>query len=204
MHELRVCFIGDSFVNGSGDPEYLGWTGRICTAAPNRGVSLTHYNLGVRGETSVQIAQRWLGEVTRRIPAATNGRVVFSFGTNDTNRLDERTTWVKSAASVAATRQILRAATARYPVLFVGPPPVTDRAQSDRIAALSDLLAKTCGEFAVPYLDVFAPLQRSVVWQQEVAAIDGAHPQAAGYAELAALVSQWDPWQTWLRDPQKR
>lgn len=200
MNELRICFIGDSFVNGSGDPEYLGWTGRVCATAPNRGASLTHYNLGVRGETSVQIAQRWLGEVTPRMPTAANGRVVFSFGTNDTNFLDDRTTWVERTVSVTTTRQILSGSTARYPVLFVGPPPVAERAQSDRIAAINDLLATTCAEFDVPYLDVFAPLLHSVVWQQEVAASDGAHPQAGGYAELAALVNQWEPWQAWLRE----
>ena len=198
MHELRVCFVGDSFVNGTGDPAYLGWTGRACAAAPSRGTHLTHYNLGVRGETSVEIARRWLGEVTLRIPTAATGRVVFSFGTNDTNSLDGRV-WVENAASVAATRQILSAATARYRVLFVGPPPVADRAHSDRIAVLNGLLAKTCGEFDVPYLDVFSPLQQSVAWQQEVAALDGAHPQAAGYAAFAAIFSQWEPWQAWLQ-----
>lgn len=30
---MRICFIGDSFVNGTGDPECLGWAGRICVTA---------------------------------------------------------------------------------------------------------------------------------------------------------------------------
>jgi hypothetical protein len=31
--EIRICFIGESFVNGTGDPEFLGWTGRVCRHA---------------------------------------------------------------------------------------------------------------------------------------------------------------------------
>ncbi|MGD1712770.1 hypothetical protein [Dapis sp. BLCC M172] len=49
--EIRICFIGDSFVNGTGDPDYLGWTGRICQTFYNQGYDIKYYNLGVRRET---------------------------------------------------------------------------------------------------------------------------------------------------------
>jgi hypothetical protein len=26
LSEIRICFVGDSFVNGTGDPQCLGWT----------------------------------------------------------------------------------------------------------------------------------------------------------------------------------
>jgi hypothetical protein len=51
--EVRICFVGESFVNGTGDPECLGWTGRICVGANKKGYDITYYNLGVRRETSV-------------------------------------------------------------------------------------------------------------------------------------------------------
>lgn len=31
--EIRICFVGESFVNGTGDPAFLGWTGRVCANA---------------------------------------------------------------------------------------------------------------------------------------------------------------------------
>jgi len=45
--EIRICFVGESFVNGTGDPEFLGWTGRVCRDAQRKGYEITHYNLGV-------------------------------------------------------------------------------------------------------------------------------------------------------------
>ncbi|HZC55143.1 MAG TPA: hypothetical protein VE396_03730 [Xanthobacteraceae bacterium] len=30
---IRICFFGDSMVNGTGDDACLGWVGRICAAA---------------------------------------------------------------------------------------------------------------------------------------------------------------------------
>ena len=67
---FRVCFIGDSFVLGVGDPDGLGWSGRIAAAARRRGIDITAYNLGVRRETTADIARRWQAEVAPRLPAA--------------------------------------------------------------------------------------------------------------------------------------
>jgi lysophospholipase L1-like esterase len=64
---MHLFFIGDSFVNGTGDPDYLGWTGRVCQAGYQQGWKITAYNLGVRRETSAEIKQRWLHEVTEFI-----------------------------------------------------------------------------------------------------------------------------------------
>jgi lysophospholipase L1-like esterase len=88
---MRICFIGDSFVNGTGDPECLGWTGRICVAAQRQGYDITYYNLGVRRETSADIKARWWQEASCRLSQEYDGRVVFSFGTNDTTIETDRT-----------------------------------------------------------------------------------------------------------------
>ena len=42
---IRICFIGDSFVNGTGDETALGWAGGLCVAASASGKSTTYYNL---------------------------------------------------------------------------------------------------------------------------------------------------------------
>ncbi len=85
--DIRICFVGDSYVQGTGDPEYLGWAGRLCVNARRAGHNLTGYNLGVRRETSADIARRWLGECAPRLPAATDNYVLFSFGLNDVTLL---------------------------------------------------------------------------------------------------------------------
>jgi lysophospholipase L1-like esterase len=84
MKDIRICFLGESFVNGTGDSTYLGWTGRVCIDLSQQGYEVTYYNLGIRRETSRELARRWQSEVKRRFPIGCDRLVVFSFGTNDT------------------------------------------------------------------------------------------------------------------------
>ncbi|HSK40048.1 MAG TPA: GDSL-type esterase/lipase family protein [Arenibaculum sp.] len=197
---MRICFIGDSFVNGVGDDTCLGWTGRLCSAARKAGRDVTRYDLGIRGDTSADIVARWHRETQARLPAGSDGRLVFSFGTNDcTPGEDAGGARVAPGRSLANARTILMEARGRWPTLMVGPPPVGDDPSTDeRIAALSGSLGTLCAEIGVPYLAVFSTMAASEPWRREAAANDGSHPNAAGYAALAGIVAQWDAWRSWL------
>ena len=65
--DIRVAFLGDSFTLGTGDIEGLGWPGRVLVAERGRGIDLTVYNLGIRGETGRAIAERAAPEVAPRL-----------------------------------------------------------------------------------------------------------------------------------------
>ncbi len=198
--EIRVCFIGESFVNGTGDPEFLGWTGRVCRHIASKGYEITYYNLGVRAETSRYLKQRWRSEVSYRLASEYDGRVVFSFGVNDSGCAGKQQ-GIDLAESIANTCSFLAEAQELYPVLMVGPPPCGDADQEQRnqtIANLSQEFASVCIQLNVPYLDVFSSLVQSPIWLSEAKANDGAHPRAAGYAEFAALVQTWDGWLNWF------
>jgi acyl-CoA thioesterase I len=195
--DIRICFIGDSFVNGTGDAEYLGWVGRICQKAARLGHELTAYNLGIRRETSLQIEQRWQAEVASRLPETCEGRLVFSFGVNDTTEENGKSR-VRPDDSVACAHRLLLAAKAAYPVLMVGPPPVGDPSHNARIETLSQLYAEVCKDLEVPYLETYSKIVQSPVWYMEVSRGDGAHPAASGYQMLADLISQWQAWKAWF------
>ena len=47
ISDLLVCFVGDSFVAVVGDPEHLGWVGRLSAWTEATGQRLTSYNLGL-------------------------------------------------------------------------------------------------------------------------------------------------------------
>ncbi|NET46270.1 GDSL-type esterase/lipase family protein [Okeania sp. SIO2B3] len=196
--EIRICFIGDSFVNGTGDPKCLGWTGRICQTVCDRGYDLTYYNLGVRRDTSTDINSRWLREVSCRLPPEVDGRVVFSFGANDMT-LEAGKTRIESSQSVENIYQILTKAKQFFPVLMINSPPVEDTEHNIRIGNLSDDFAQVCLQLDIPYLDVFTPLKNSDIWRQEVIQNDGAHPRSLGYSELAKLVENWSSWIFWFQ-----
>ena len=194
--DLRICFVGDSYVNGTSDPEYLGWVGRVSVAARHKGYNLTSYNLGIRRETSADIAKRWHQEVQFRLPSSCQPFVVFSFGANDTT-LENGRLRVAEAQSVENTRKMLRAAKQLSSVALIGPPPNADAEQNVRIRRLSSLFAEVADSEEVPFLSVFTQLAEDPIWMSEVRAGDGAHPSAAGYARLAALVEAWPNW--WFR-----
>ena len=198
MTDLRICFVGDSFVNGTGDDDALGWAGRVCRAARGRGVPLTRYDLGVRRDTSALILRRCAAEVAARLDGVPcDGRVVFSFGANDATHEAGRPR-VEPAATLANARALLGWSRGRYPTLMVGPPPIADDPAHDaRVAALSAALGRLCAGLEVPFLDLHGPLSGDAAWRAEALAGDGVHPNAGGYTRAAVLVEAWAPWRAW-------
>jgi len=193
LKDIRICFIGDSFVNGTGDPAHLGWVGRLCALSQSNEIELTHYNLGIRGDTSKDVYQRWESECNRRLPDHSDNRLVFSFGVNDTT-IENGQLRMSTQNSIQTTHDMLVNAAVQYKVIMIGPPPVDDQAQNERIKNLDTAFQSLSNTLKLPYLSVFATLLNTPVWTKEVSANDGAHPKSAGYTALAQLVKAWDHW----------
>lgn len=193
--DLRICFVGDSFTAGAGDETALGWVGRVTAAAWQRGVALTAYNLGIRRDTSADIRRRAEAEVLARLLRAGDAAaVVFCFGANDATHEDGMPR-VPPEVTAANARALLGWATERWPVLLLGVPPLAhDAAHDARAAALEPRLAAVAAELGVPFLPLHAPLSAAPAWLAGTARGDGVHPDAAGYAAMAALVEHWPPW----------
>lgn len=193
MNDIRICYIGDSFVNGTGDPDKLGWSGRLSAEAENLEHEITHYNLGVRRETTEDILKRWESECDARLPEISENKVVFSFGVNDTV-IENGDVRVSEAKSVKNTKEILFKAMQKYDVIMIGPPPIDDIEQNKRIKQLDTQYLMLCNELNIPYLSIFDRLISDEVWQNEVSSNDGAHPRAKGYEILAEFIKSWDRW----------
>ncbi|MDX3852374.1 GDSL-type esterase/lipase family protein [Streptomyces sp. AK02-01A] len=194
--DLRMCFIGDSFVAGVGDPLCLGWAGRLAAQAFTDGQPLTSYNLGVRRQTSSDILARWQHECDQRLRDGADLRLVLSFGVNDTTHEDGRTRVAPDESTANLAEMLGRAADRGWPVLMVAPPPVDDTEHNARTALLDERFARVCRDASVPYVPVHRPLLDSAAWMREVRAGDGAHPGAGGYDEIAALIAPH--WRDWL------
>jgi lysophospholipase L1-like esterase len=199
-HALRICFFGDSFVNGTGDDDGLGWVGRVVARARQGGCDVTAYNLGIRRDTSADVAARWMREARLRLPPENGGRLVFSFGANDCMAMDNGAgPRVEPIDAIANARTILETARGWLPTLMMGPASVAGSAEAnDRIRALSADYASLCESLRVPYLDVCRLTLASPVWTQEVLGGDGAHPNRGGYALVADAVANWPPWRDWI------
>lgn len=196
---MRICFIGDSYVTGTGDEACQGWAGRLCAMERRGGRDVTLYNLGVRGQTSRDIARRWRQETAPRLDGRDEGGIVLSYGVNDCTCATGGRPRVAPAESLEITRLILKQARQLCPVLMVGPPPVGREDPDARTHALSAAMADLCAQLAVPFLPIWEPLRMDPLWCAEIAHGDGAHPAGGGYAALARLVHQWPAWRAWMR-----
>jgi lysophospholipase L1-like esterase len=198
---MRICFFGESYVAGVGDPTTQGWVGRLCADAMSQGHDITLYNCGIRGATSTLVRETWLAEAAARFKPTEKFAVVFSYGTNDCWR-EGGTAQVLLETQMNNTFAILDEASKRWPTLFVGPPGLPAYAdhtlREDDHAARCDLTKALCAELNVPYFDTLAVYDSFKQWHAEAEKGDGAHPGAGGYAEMAAAISLWDAWKKLL------
>ncbi|MGH3669037.1 MAG: hypothetical protein ACRDSH_00130 [Pseudonocardiaceae bacterium] len=163
--DVRLCFVGDSYTLGVGDPTGAGWVGPVAAAAREQGHQVTFYNLGVRRDTSSR--------------SAIAGSLRHAAGYRSTD--------------IGAVRA--DAHNAGWAALAIGPPPVADLAATERARVSCAGMARVCRGRDVPFLDVGADLSTDPVWVQEVAASDGSHPSTPGYQRFARHVEpallQW-------------
>lgn len=197
MTDRRVLFFGDSFVAGVGDPTGLGWTGRVVAASYAAGRPLTAYNLGVRRDTTADVAARWRAEARARIGAedAAYG-IVLGLGVND---MSEEGGTLRVAPGVAVDNVgaiIDGARDLGVEVFVVGPPPAGEPAHDARVVQLSARLGELALARSVPFVAALSALRACVAWTSEAAANDATHPGAGGYAALAELVlaAGWLDW----------
>lgn len=217
MTELRICFVGDSITHGTQDDTALGWPGRLVAQARRRGHDLSHYNLGIRRDTSRDIFARWRAECEARLPSTSPGAIVFSFGVNDMACDATSLFRVPPPESHKIAEAMVAEAAARWPVLWLSPVPIgrggkafktgaaaqqlEDDYQDKRLEQLVPNYAGIAAKLKVPYLDLFTPLVRSRRWRWALSkGGDGVHPSAFGYAMMARMIGRWPAWQTWLKE----
>jgi lysophospholipase L1-like esterase len=152
----------------------------------------------VRGDTSVDVEARFAAETDARTrtPTASYG-VVLGFGANDMTVADNRLR-VAPGLAIRTLNRIVETTQASGHALFViGPPPVGDEEQDERIRELSSQFAHAATHRRVAFVETARVLSRHDGWRSEAAANDGSHPGAAGYTALAELVLAGG-WVDWL------
>ena len=195
--DRRILFFGDSFVAGVGDPTGLGWVGRVVAASHDAGQPITAYDLGIRGDTSADVAARFAAEMHARTRnAEARYGVVLSIGANDMI-VHDNLLRVPPGRSIGELNRLIDLTQAGgHGVFVVGPPPVGEPDEDERIRELSNQFAHVATHRALPYVETARVLSAHAAWRGEAAANDGSHPGAGGYAKVAELVlaGGWGAW----------
>lgn len=190
--DIGLCFVGDGFVAGYGDPKALGWVSRVVGRTDPQGAELTSYNLGVRGSSSADAMNRWRTECPPRWEGRGERRLVIGVGAED---VAQGITTARSRLNLANILD--EASSTGISTFVVGPTPTLDAEVNGRVQVLADALADVCGRRRVPFVDCYAPLAGHDQWQSDLAAGDTVHPGQAGYGLIAWLVLNGG-WAHWL------
>ncbi|QDC01648.1 GDSL-type esterase/lipase family protein [Mesorhizobium sp. 8] len=208
----RICFIGDAFTVGAGDETSLGWVGRLCAGEWERGHDISTYNLGIRGNSSREIAKRWRQECEARLPANANGRLVFMFGGNDAKEVVGHGFEVPLEEAAANARCFMAEAAAWRPTLWIGLMPMNEakpypqllsggpqyRFSNARQAEYNACYQNIAAELGIPFLDLHTRLIDDPAWMALTQEGDGSNPTSEGYALVSAIISKWHAWRAWF------
>ncbi|MBN8999510.1 MAG: hypothetical protein J0H54_08960 [Rhizobiales bacterium] len=201
-----LFFLGDSITLGWRDEDLGGWPARLMRRLAAAGHDITGYNLGIRGDTSREIADRWEAEVGRRRRGA-RPLLVFAFGVNDAKLEPDGRRCLPLEETTANIRRILRDASP-YRVLVIGPAPIEEpvmlrhlnadgRAAMPTMTEIADVdrhLAREAAAAHAPYLDLLSALAGSAAWRQALVETDGLHPSSSGHDILADAIEAWPAW----------
>ena len=207
MTPNRICFIGDSITVGYADEDGLGWPARLCQGLMIGTRPVTCYNLGINGDTSRDVAQRWRSEIEARSRDGGPGLLVFAFGFNDAATRVGEGQQIALGTSSDIARAVIGEAQTLAPVLWIGPTPcneninpmtdagVTWEMWNADIAEYSQTYAGIAAELGVPYIDLTPTLVADGRYTASLAAGDGMHPGSDGCARIAEIVADWNAWQ---------
>ncbi|MEO0840302.1 MAG: GDSL-type esterase/lipase family protein [Cyanobacteria bacterium J06643_5] len=204
---LKIVALGDSLVYGFGDPEGGGWVERLRrTWMLPESAGHVLYNLGVRGDRTVQVSKRLeaefrhRGELRNRFPDI----IILSVGVNDSARVGRPngknyTNFINFEEQLTS---LLQQAQKLCPVLFVGMVPVNE-AKMPFLDCLyynhndqhryKEATRLACRKQGIPYLDIFDKwMQQPEIWRAKRLSHDGLHPNTLGYQTLLEDVIGWE------------
>lgn len=205
-----VCMFGDGLTLGHAEEDGSSWPLRLAALEEASDHAVTIYDLSVVGDTTVDILDRWERECHSRLRRTGAGGLLFAFGLYDMAVEAGVGVRVPLLESMALAEDLMEAAAAAHPVLWIGPAPVAStvapmlqdgrwlRFSRARLEALNTAYAEIASRLGVPYLDLMAALEAEPAWAAALAQGDGVHPTPDGHAVIARAVQRWPAWRAWM------
>jgi lysophospholipase L1-like esterase len=205
----KLIALGDSGVQGWGDPLEGGWCERLrrhWMELPNGPVL---YNLGVRGDGLERLAARLVDEVGRRgeLRRQQPQGILLGIGLNDSARVGRPNgrQQLDPDGFLFGLEQLLPVARAIAPVFVLGLTPVLEERMPYAGAlwySLADigryerLLEEACLEADVPFLPLLNPLLAEPDWPSWLGS-DGLHLNSDGHRWVYERLRRWPPLLQW-------
>jgi lysophospholipase L1-like esterase len=198
-----LCF-GDSITFGRGEVPSKSWCGRLKDVVEPLGSHHGVYNLGVPGQTSTDLMQRFDTEAQGRIRIKRpedKYLIIIAIGTNDCefdgmpDKGKPRTTPEKFGENISAL--IARTKSYQADVVFLGLPPIDESRTLpfeetsftlERVKLFNNIIKEKCEREAVEFLDVFTLMSKE---DYSSLLADGLHPNSKGYDFMFKIIKNF-------------
>lgn len=92
MKDINILIFGDSITYGAWDKEKGGWVNRLRLALENDNSNNSYnvFNLGISGDVTEGIKNRFVNECKIRFAKEDNTIIIFSIGINDTQNIKDK------------------------------------------------------------------------------------------------------------------
>jgi len=193
---MRVLIFGDSITQGFYD-EQGGWATRLVNYYLAQDLARkedvpTLFNLGISGDTTKNVLDRFEAEANARIGKNSDNTLVFAIGTNDTIYRGEQFDNTPEKCREQLAELLGKAKGYTNKIVFVGLFPVIDELlqpfpwsttgkcySTERMKLFNDALVKFCTDSDLPMVDLW-PVFES---ESDLKSLffDGIHPNSKGH-----------------------
>ncbi len=199
---MNICVFGDSITWGACDYFHGGWVNRLRNYFEERGdtplgadgrlADLSVYNLGICGDTTDDLKERFEVEAMAREP----GSIIFAIGINDARRLEgnnQQTGLAQFEKNILELVNSARKFTKK--IVFVGltrvdeakttPIPWNTRMSyyNQDIDQYDEIIREVCKKEELEYIDAFGIVQRDDLE-------DGLHPNSEGHKKMFEKIKE--------------
>ncbi|MDX2322109.1 MAG: GDSL-type esterase/lipase family protein [Moritella sp.] len=196
-----ICF-GDSITRGESDAVYGGWADRIKTRLIKQFLEtakdrVSVFNMGISGETTDGLMQRFQSEFVTRLADDKQNTVLFGYGANDLANQDGRFLVTIESYIDNLSHCIEFALEKGASVVLInitpiaahldGIPNINKRIRNDEtIRRYNQALLNLSVKYSVELIDVYTPFNAN---KETYLTADGLHPNSAGHELLYQVIS---------------
>lgn len=191
MKDINILVFGDSITYGAWDKNKGGWVNRMRLAFENDNSENNYniFNLGISGEITEEIKNRFDFECNARYDKESNTIIIFAIGINDTQDVNGNDRVSLKTFSNNISSLIINARKYSNNMLFIGLTQVDeskvvplpwDKEKSyfnEKILKFDEELERVCLSNNVNYLNVY-----NLIEIKELS--DGLHPNELGHQKL--------------------
>ncbi len=207
MKQLQIFVFGDSIAYGAWDKEG-GWVVRLRKFLDKKQFVETEkyyfmvYNLGVSGDSTEDVLERFSFEVKQRFDEALETLVIFAVGINDSHFIKSKSVLRTSLDNFKANLQKLTMFAKEFTqnIVFVGATPVDESKTipipwdkdvsytNEQIAKDNEIIQEFCKQNKIPFVPIFNDWLATNY--KKFLSEDGLHPNTAGHKKIFEHVKE--------------